>query len=110
MSSLIRRFTSPGDSGGRFPGSAGWHTRRRDTANRTITPTPTETPPAAGAPLHELRGQAMRRMFPKLFHWRAGRPERSIALQVHAYLAQATSTADLELRIGTAERRVRAGG
>jgi hypothetical protein len=109
MTSLNRRFSAPGELGDQPPGAAGRQARRCDPAPEANTPVSAEPSRPAAAPLHELRGKAMRRMFPKLFHWRAGRPERSIALEVHAYLAQATSTADLELRIGTAEHRVRFG-
>jgi hypothetical protein len=107
MTSLFRRFSAPGKPGGQPPGAG--RQARRDSAPEANTPAPAEPSRPAAAPLHELRGQAMRRMFPKLFHWRAGRPERSLALEVHAYLAQATSSADLDLRIGTAEHRVRFG-
>ena len=55
--------------------------------------------------LEEVRGAAMRRMFPKLFGWCADRWDRGMAVEVHAYLAGATSLADLEQRIRTVERK-----
>ena len=54
--------------------------------------------------LEELRGAAMRRMFPKLFIWCADRWDRGMAVEVHNYLASATSVADLEQRIRDVER------
>ena len=54
--------------------------------------------------LEEIRGAAMRRMFPKLFVWCAERWDRGMAVEVHAYLAGATSVADLEQRIRNVER------
>ena len=62
--------------------------------------------PSARAPeLEELRGAAMRRMFPKLFAWCADRWDRGAAVEVHDYLAGATSVGDLEQRIRTVERK-----
>lgn len=55
--------------------------------------------------LEEARGEAMRRLFPKLYSWCASRWEWSIALEAHAYLAGATSIEDLEQRIRNVERR-----
>jgi hypothetical protein len=54
--------------------------------------------------IDELRGAAMRRMFPKLHSWRATRRERRAALEAHAYLSAARSQADLEQRIRAVER------
>lgn len=54
--------------------------------------------------LEEIRGAAMRRMFPKLFIWCAERWDRGMAVQVHTYLAGATTVADLEQRIRNVER------
>lgn len=54
--------------------------------------------------LEEIRGAAMRRMFPKLFNWCADRWDRGMAIEVHNYLASATSVADLEQRIRHVER------
>jgi len=54
--------------------------------------------------LEELRGAAMRRMFPKLFIWCADRWDRGMAVEVHNYLSSATSVADLEQRIRDVER------
>ena len=55
--------------------------------------------------LEEVRGAAMRRMFPKLFSCCADRWDRGMAVEVHAYLAGATSLADLEQRIRAVERK-----
>ena len=55
--------------------------------------------------LEEIRGAAMRRMFPKLFNWCADRWDRGMAVEVHAYLAGATSVDDLEQRIRNVERK-----
>jgi hypothetical protein len=64
-----------------------------------------EIPSTRELELEEIRGAAMRRMFPKLFHWCADRWDRGMAVEVHDYLAGATSLADLEQRIRTVERR-----
>ena len=55
--------------------------------------------------LEEIRGAAMRRMFPKLFTWCADRWDRGMAVEVHSYLAGATSVDDLEQRIRNVERK-----
>ena len=55
--------------------------------------------------LEEIRGAAMRRMFPKLFRWGADRWDRGMAVEVHSYLAGATSVDDLEQRIRDVERK-----
>lgn len=65
----------------------------------------TAPPPALDNELEELRGAAMRRMFPKLFSWCADQWDRSMAVEAHAYLAGATSVADLEQRIHSVERK-----
>ena len=54
--------------------------------------------------LEEIRGAAMRRMFPKLFSWCADLWDRGMAVEVHDYLAGATSRADLDRRIRNVER------
>lgn len=61
-------------------------------------------PTARELDLEEVRGAAMRRMFPKLFTWCAERWDRGMAVEVHAYLAGATTLADLEQRIRNVER------
>jgi hypothetical protein len=66
---------------------------------------PAAAVPRAAAAIEELRGAAMRQMFPKLYSWCASRWEWAIAMEVHAYLAGATSVADLEQRIRNVERR-----
>jgi len=48
--------------------------------------------------IEELRGAAMRRLFPKRCGGRAHAPESAVAQRVYAYLAGATSTEDLERR------------
>jgi hypothetical protein len=96
----------------RLPFAALW-SRRPQTA-----PCRHPRPPLAHAPspapaiastrdleLEELRGAAMRRMFPKLFSWCADRWDRGMAVEVHNYLAGATSLDDLERRIRLMERR-----
>jgi hypothetical protein len=55
--------------------------------------------------LEEIRGAAMRRMFPKLFSWCADRWDRGMAVEVHSYLAGATSVDELEQRIRNVERK-----
>lgn len=63
-------------------------------------------PPSGRDPeLEEIRGAAMRRMFPKLFNWCADRWDRGAAVEVHEFLAGATSVVDLEQRIRAVERR-----
>ena len=64
------------------------------------------TPMAAASDLEleEIRGAAMRRMFPKLFAWQADRSDRGMAVQVHDYLAGATGLEDLQRRIRHIER------
>jgi hypothetical protein len=67
-----------------------------------------EAPPMASTrelELEEIRGAAMRRMFPKLFGWCADRWDRGMAVEVHNYLAGATSVGDLEQRIRYVEQR-----
>ena len=62
-------------------------------------------PSARDLELEEIRGAAMRRMFPKLFSWCADRWDRGMAVEVHSYLAGATSLDDLEQRIRNVERK-----
>jgi hypothetical protein len=62
-------------------------------------------PMASPRELEEIRGAAMRRMFPKLFGWCADRWDRGMAVEIHNYLAGATSVGDLEQRIRHIERR-----
>ena len=50
-------------------------------------------------------GDAMRRLYPKLHHWRATTFDRSAALQAYIYLAEAHNADDLERRIHQVERR-----
>lgn len=68
-----------------------------------------EPRPAAARPLSaeldELRGEAMRRLFPKLYLWWATRGEWGAALQVHAYLSEATTVEELEARVQHVERQ-----
>ncbi|MGE5160614.1 MAG: hypothetical protein ACM3O5_03830 [Betaproteobacteria bacterium] len=66
--------------------------------------TPVAIPADDALELEEVRGAAMRRMFPKLFPWSAERWDRGMAVEVHAYLSGATTVADLEQRIRNVER------
>lgn len=65
---------------------------------------------APGAPvlsdraLESRRGEAMRRLFPKLYAWSATRGKWGLALNVHAYLAEATTLEQLEERIAAVEQ------
>ena len=56
-------------------------------------------PPSAGASVEERRGEAMRRLFPMHSVGRAREPESSVARQVYAYLAEATTNEDLDRRV-----------
>ena len=53
--------------------------------------------------LAELRGEAMRRLFPKA-HARAGRAEGRVAQRIYAYLAEADAVPDLERRLRSVSR------
>lgn len=94
----------------RFPFASVFRARRVPVA-RPPRAEPEAVNPAPAMPstreleLEEIRGAALRRMYPKLFSWCADRWDRGSAVQVHAYLAGATSVADLEQRIRTVERR-----
>lgn len=100
----------------RFPFLAALLSPRESTAPPTeqsadVRPTVDWTPTRSNYPeLEERRGEAMRRLFPKLYSWCASRWEWSMAQDVHAYLAGATSLEDLERRIRTVERRKHFGG
>lgn len=61
--------------------------------------------PEPAARLDEVRGQAMRRLFPKLYMWWGSRREWGVALHAHAFLAEATTLAELEQRIRHIERQ-----
>jgi hypothetical protein len=101
MTSLVRRFPFLASLLAAPPAE-------RRTAVSIVTHAATPPPLFAPGPdpeLEELRGAAMRKMFPKLYSWCASRWEWSIAMEVHAYLAAATSVGDLEQRIRTVERR-----
>ena len=82
-------------------------------ARRSSAPGTGRPVPVTGAPLRstrdleleEIRGAAMRRMFPKLFNWCADRWDRGMAVEVHAYLAGARTVQDLEERIRIVERK-----
>jgi len=56
-------------------------------------------PPKGFASIEERRGEAMRRLFPMHSVGRARERESSIARQVYAYLAEATTNEDLDRRI-----------
>lgn len=62
-------------------------------------------PPTDSARLDALRGEAMRRLFPKLYMWWGSRREWGVALHGYAYLAEATTVEDLEQRIRHIERQ-----
>jgi len=93
-SGLIRRIAASRTAG-----------RRPGTGTTSIAAQPQRLHPD----LEEARGDAMRRLFPKLYSWCASRWEWSVALEAHAYLAGATSIEDLEQRIRNVERRRQSG-
>ncbi len=72
---------------------------------RQVSAPPPALPSTRELELEEMRGAAMRQMFPKLFGWCADQWERGTAVAVHNYLAGATSVTDLEQRIRHVERR-----
>lgn len=81
---------------------------RRPSAPRNERPAPVPGVPLRSTrdlELDEIRGAAMRRMFPKLFSWCADRWDRGMAVEVHAYLAGARTVQDLEERIRIVERK-----
>ena len=53
--------------------------------------------------LGELRGEAMRRLFPKS-SVRTGRPEAGVAQRIYAWLAEADTVPDLQRRLRSASR------
>lgn len=53
----------------------------------------------------ELRGVAMRRLYPKLHGWRVGPRETDAALRAYAFLSGAQTIEDLQARIGAVEHR-----
>jgi hypothetical protein len=55
--------------------------------------------------LEEIRGAAMRRLFPKLHSWRASRRDQHAALKAHTYLSAARSRGELQQRIRAVEHR-----
>ncbi len=59
-------------------------------------------PRRGSASVEERRGAAMRRLFPMHSVGRARERESSVARQIYAYLAEATTNEDLERRIGLA--------
>jgi hypothetical protein len=71
-------------------------TRHRPHIARNILPT------KGPASVEERRGEAMRRLFPMHSVGRARERESSVARQVYAYLAEATTNEDLDRRIGLA--------
>jgi acetyltransferase len=73
--------------------------RTRQVQTRYLAPVEARAAPSYADPrLEELRGEAMRRLFPKS---RAGADRRRarVALQLHAYLAEAGTIEDLERRL-----------
>jgi len=91
----------------RFPFAFAFHPRRPPARAQRLEAH--AVAPAIPSPrelqLEEIRGAAMRRMFPKLFSWCADRWDRGMAVEVHSYLAGATSVDDLEQRIRNVERK-----
>ena len=71
-------------------------TRQRPRIAQSILPT------KGSASVEERRGEAMRRLFPMHSVGRARECESSVARQVYAYLAEATTSEDLDRRIGLA--------
>lgn len=101
MTSLVRRFPFLASLLAARPAE-----RRTAASNVTYAvPPPPLSAPGPDPELEELRGAAMRKMFPKLYSWCASRWEWGIAMEVHSYLAAASSVADLEQRIRAMERR-----
>lgn len=95
MHSLIRRLPF---AAALFPARA--------PARAEPPPAPREAPAReVTARVDELRGEAMRRLFPKLYTWWASRWEWGVALQAYAYLAEATTVEDLEGRVRHLERQ-----
>ena len=95
MTSLIRRLPF-----------AGFFRPAPAPARAEATPAARPAPaPEVTARLDELRGEAMRRLFPKLYTWWSSRWEWGVALQVYAYLAEATTVEDLESRVRHVERQ-----
>lgn len=79
--------------------------RRRPAPDPRSKAAPRATPvPGLSSELEELRGAAMRRLFPKLHAW-GRRSALASLLQAYAYLAEATSVDDLERRIRHIERQ-----
>jgi hypothetical protein len=90
----------------RFPLAFAFRPRRAPARPQRVEAQAAATPPPGilELELEEIRGAAMRRMFPKLFTWCAERWDRGMAVEVHSYLAGATTVADLEQRIRNVER------
>jgi acetyltransferase len=65
----------------------------------TVAPAAAMPEPRLDPRVEELRGAAMRCLFPKRHAGRANRAVSRVALQVHAYLAEATTIEDLERRL-----------
>ena len=69
------------------------HTRHRPQVAQNTLPT------KGSASVEERRGEAMRRLFPMHSVGRARERESSVARQIYAYLAEATTNEDLDRRI-----------
>ncbi|MGZ8253317.1 MAG: N-acetyltransferase family protein [Burkholderiaceae bacterium] len=63
----------------------------------------TATRPGLDPRLFELRGEAMRRLFPKTVT-RSSRPDGRIAQRIHAHLAEADTVQDLQQRLRSVSR------
>ena len=87
------------------PFRANWRRSARLTDSE-VTPdqTTAATVPSNSSELDGLRSAAMRRLFPKLHAW-GRRSALAFMLQAYAYLAEATSVADLEQRVRHIERQ-----
>lgn len=73
---------------------------RAPTAAARLAPVARSEPPPPDPRLEELRGQAMRRLFPMRTVGRGHGQRGNIARHVYAFLAGATSVEDLERRLG----------
>jgi acetyltransferase len=73
--------------------------RPRASARHTVAPAAPMLEPQPDPRVEELRGAAMRRLFPKRHAGRVSTAMSRVALRVHAYLAEATTIEDLERRL-----------
>jgi acetyltransferase len=71
----------------------------RTSERRTVAPVAPMLEPQPDPRIEEVRGAAMRRLFPKRLAGRRSRAVSGVALRVHAYLAEAATIAELERRL-----------